>query len=86
MRAKAGQCGVRNMNVLVVTAHHDDLELGCGGTIAKLHDGANRLISLVLTNSEYRGPDKTIIRTKEAALKEGRGISLSDSRLRIDEL
>jgi len=57
------------MNVLVVTAHHDDLELGCGGTIAKLHDRESRLISLVLTNSEYRGPDKTIIRTKEAAEK-----------------
>lgn len=59
------------MNVLVVTAHHDDLELGCGGTIAKLHNGENRLISLVLTNSEYRGLDETIIRTKEAARKEG---------------
>ena len=52
-----------------MTAHHDDLELGCGGTIAKLHDRESRLISLVLTNSEYRGPDKTIIRTKEAAEK-----------------
>jgi LmbE family N-acetylglucosaminyl deacetylase len=65
-------CQIREegMNVLVLTAHHDDLELGCGGTIAKLHDGGNQIISLVLTNSEYRGPDKTIIRTKDAA-KEG---------------
>lgn len=59
------------MNVLVVTAHHDDLELGCGGTIAKLSDGRNRLVSLVLTNSEYRGPDDTLIRSKEDAQKEG---------------
>jgi LmbE family N-acetylglucosaminyl deacetylase len=60
------------MNVLVVTAHHDDLELGCGGTIAKLNEGANQVVSLVLTNSEYRGPDKTLIRSKDAARKEGR--------------
>ena len=59
------------MNVLVVTAHLDDLELGCGATIAKLHDRGNRIISLVLTNSEYRGVDQTIVRTKEAALEEG---------------
>jgi LmbE family N-acetylglucosaminyl deacetylase len=59
------------MNILIVTAHHDDLELGCGGTIAKLHNGQNRLISVVLTNSEYRGPDKTIIRAKDAARDEG---------------
>jgi len=58
------------MNVLVVTAHHDDLELGCGGTVAKLQDAGKRIVSLVLTNSEYRGPDKTIIRTKETANKE----------------
>jgi LmbE family N-acetylglucosaminyl deacetylase len=59
------------MNVLIVTAHHDDLELGCGGTVAKLHDGGHRLISLVLTNSAYAGPDNTIVRTKEAARSEG---------------
>jgi len=58
------------MNILVVTAHHDDLELGCGGTVAKLYDEGHRVISLVMTNSGYQGPDKMIVRSKEAAVKE----------------
>lgn len=58
------------MNILVVSAHHDDLELGCGGTIAKLIGGGNKTISLVMTHSGYQGPDKKIVRTKEEAIKE----------------
>jgi LmbE family N-acetylglucosaminyl deacetylase len=58
------------MNVLVVTAHHDDLELGCGGTIAKLSDEGHRVISLVMTHSGYQGRDKIRVRTKEEAIEE----------------
>ena len=58
------------MNILVVTAHHDDLELGCGGTVAKLLDGGHRVISLVMTHSGYRAPDGTVVRTRDAAEKE----------------
>ena len=60
------------MNILVVTAHYDDLELGCGGTVAKLQDEGHRVISLVMTHSGYEGPDKKIVRSKEAAMKEVR--------------
>jgi len=59
------------MNVLVVTAHHDDLELGCGGTVAKLTDQGHRVISLVMTRSEYAGPDGVIVRSEESATAEG---------------
>jgi len=58
------------MNVLVVTAHHDDLELGCGGTIAKLFDEGHRVISLVMTHSGYQGRDEIRVRTREDAIKE----------------
>ncbi len=63
------------MNVLIVTAHHDDLELGCGGTIAKLLDGGHRVVSLVLTHSGYRGPDGTIVRSEEVAAQEAQAAS-----------
>jgi LmbE family N-acetylglucosaminyl deacetylase len=60
------------MNVLVVVAHHDDLELGCGSTVARLVEGGHRVWSLVLTHSGYSAPDGTIVRSREQALSEGR--------------
>lgn len=60
------------MNILVVTAHHDDLELGCGGTLAKLVEAGHRAYSLVLTHSGYRAPDGRDVRLRESALSEGK--------------
>ncbi len=64
------------MNVLVVTAHHDDLELGCGRTIAKLLHGEHQVISLVMTHSGYQGADGTYARNKDVVKKESRSASL----------
>jgi LmbE family N-acetylglucosaminyl deacetylase len=58
-------------NVLVVVAHHDDLELGCGGTVAKLVDDGHQVISLVMTHSGYEGMDGVVIRERSWAIKEG---------------
>ena len=58
------------MNVLAVGAHHDDIELGCGGSIAKLSSEGNKVYGLVLTDSETHYDIKDIHRTKEVALKE----------------
>lgn len=63
------------MNVLVVAAHHDDLELGCGGTVAKLLDGGHRVISLVMTHSGYNAPDGTSVRNKDVARREAMAAS-----------
>src|SRR5438067_1855179 len=52
------------MNVLVVSAHHDDLELGCGGTVARLVEQGHRVISLVLTHSGYKNPAGQVIRDR----------------------
>lgn len=60
------------MNVLIVSAHHDDLELGCGGSVAKLIEKGHRVVSLVLTHSGYRDPGGKVIRKGSQALKEGR--------------
>jgi LmbE family N-acetylglucosaminyl deacetylase len=58
------------MNVLVAVAHHDDLELGCGATVARLIERGDQVHSLVLTHSGYSAPDGTIIRSREQARSE----------------
>lgn len=58
------------MNILVVSAHHDDLELGCGGTMARFVEQGHKVVSLVLTNSGYSNPDGQVIRAPEVALAE----------------
>ena len=39
-----------NPNILVISPHPDDLEIGMGGTAAKLVEGGCQVISLVATN------------------------------------
>jgi LmbE family N-acetylglucosaminyl deacetylase len=58
------------MNVLIVTAHHDDLELGCGGTVAKFIEQGHRVVSLVLTHSGYSNAQGVLVRSREDALRE----------------
>lgn len=58
------------LNLLVVVAHHDDLELGCGGTVARLVERGDRVISLVFTHSGYAAPDGSVVRSREQALSE----------------
>ena len=55
----------------MIVAHHDDLEIGCGGTIAKLHEKGHNITSLVMTHSGYTNPEGKIVRTKQEALEEG---------------
>ncbi len=59
------------MNILVVTAHHDDLELGCGGTVARFLEQGHRVVSLVLTHSGYKNSNGEVVRGKEQAIAEG---------------
>ncbi|UCF05083.1 MAG: PIG-L family deacetylase [bacterium] len=60
------------MNVLVVGAHHDDIELGCGGTVARLTEEGHTVYGVVLTNSETHYDVRNIHRTKEQALVEAK--------------
>ncbi|MDQ3818340.1 MAG: PIG-L family deacetylase [Acidobacteriota bacterium] len=75
------------MNVLVVTAHHDDLELGCGGTVARLVENHHRVVSLVMTHSGIRDPAGVEIRNPAAALAEAQkaAATLGYSLLSKDE-
>jgi LmbE family N-acetylglucosaminyl deacetylase len=58
-------------NVLAIGAHFDDIELGCGGTVARHVSQGDNVIMLVLTNSAYYNYDGVAIRTEEVAKKEG---------------
>lgn len=46
---------VRRRRVLAVGAHPDDLELACGGTLAKLVDAGHEVRGLVLSSGEVGG-------------------------------
>ena len=39
-------------NILIIGAHYDDAELGCGGTAAKLAAMGKNVYKLTLTNNE----------------------------------
>jgi len=58
------------MNVLAVGAHHDDIELGCAGTLARLARAGHRTFGLTLTNSETHYELRGIHRTRQQATTE----------------
>ncbi len=60
------------MNILAIGAHFDDIELGCGGALAKhVRDGDN-VFAYVATVSGYSGYNKEVIRSNDIALREGK--------------
>jgi len=60
------------MNTLAVGAHFDDVEIGCGGAIAKhVHNGDNVTV-LVVTDSAYTDHQINHTRSKKTALREGK--------------
>ncbi|MBU1864509.1 MAG: PIG-L family deacetylase [Candidatus Omnitrophica bacterium] len=60
------------MNVLAIGAHFDDVEIGCGGAIAKHRKNGDRVIVQVVTHSKYNNHNGDLIREKDEALHEGK--------------
>ncbi len=60
------------MNILAIGAHLDDIELACGGTLAKAVKSGHKVKMLVMTDSAYTNFDGTVLRTREEALDEGK--------------
>jgi len=58
------------MNVLAVGAHFDDVELGCGGTLAKHARAGDRVIVFIATSSEFSDKEGRILREGNVALSE----------------
>lgn len=61
------------MNILAIGAHFDDIELGCGGALAKHVACGDSVFAYVATSSGYVSPtENKVVRSNEIALKEGK--------------
>ncbi|MFW6145388.1 MAG: PIG-L deacetylase family protein [bacterium] len=69
---KVDKMSPKSKVVLTVGAHSDDLEIGCGGTIAKHILGGDRVIMLVLTTPSYTNYDGSILRDEDVGRDEER--------------
>lgn len=58
------------MNILAVGAHHDDIEIGCGGTLARMILEGHTVFGIILTDSETHYTQRNIHRTSQEALYE----------------
>jgi len=64
------------MNILAIGAHFDDIELGCGGALAKHVSEKDNVSMVVVTHSAYMTYKSKPIRSKDAAFKEGKNAAL----------
>lgn len=60
------------MKILAVGAHLDDIELACGGTLAKAVDHNHQVKMIVMSESGYTNYDGRVMRTAQTAVEEGR--------------
>jgi LmbE family N-acetylglucosaminyl deacetylase len=51
------------VNILFLGAHHDDLEVSVGGSVARWSAEGHRVYSAILTDSIWTGPDGSTYRT-----------------------
>lgn len=51
------------MNILFLGAHHDDLEVSIGGSVARWTAEGHRVVSAILTDSIWTGPGGAVYRT-----------------------
>lgn len=59
------------MKILAVGAHLDDIELACGGTLARAIANNHEVKMLVMSKSGYTNYDGRLVRSEEEAVKEG---------------
>lgn len=59
------------MKLLFIGAHVDDIELACGGTVAKAVAGGHQVKMLVVSDSAGANYSGQVTRTREQALAEG---------------
>jgi len=58
------------MNVLVVAAHPDDLEMMAGGSVARWIRAGHRVRALTLTHGSWKDPRGNLVRSPGDALRE----------------
>ena len=59
-------------NILAIGAHFDDIELGCGGSIAKHALEGDNVYAYVATVSGFSNPYSKSVRKNSVAKKEGK--------------
>ena len=59
------------MNILAIGAHFDDIELGCGGALAKHVSQGDKVYAYVATLSGFTNPESKVVRSNEMAMSEG---------------
>lgn len=59
------------MKILAVGAHLDDIEIACGGTLAKAIASGHEVKVLIMSKSGYTNKDGQLQRSDELAVKEG---------------
>lgn len=59
------------MNILAIGAHFDDIELGCGGALAKHVSQGDNVYAFVATLSGFNNPNNEVVRSNSVAKKEG---------------
>lgn len=59
------------MNILAIGAHFDDIELGCGGALAKHVANGDNVYAYVATKSGFTNHQNIVIRSDDIANKEG---------------
>ena len=71
------------MKILAIGAHLDDIELACGGILAKAVKSGHDVKMVVMTDSAYTNFDGTVLRTREEAITEG---TAAATRLGVKDL
>ncbi len=59
------------MKILAIGAHFDDVELGCGGSLARHRLRGDEVALVVATHSGFSDPEGRPIRSRESARAEG---------------
>lgn len=59
------------MKILAIGAHLDDIEIACGGTLAKAAEAGHDVKVLIMSKSGYTNKEGQIQRSDDIAVKEG---------------
>lgn len=59
------------MKILAVGAHLDDIEIACGGTLAKAVESGHEVKVLIMSKSGYTNKEGQLQRSDEVAVREG---------------
>ena len=60
------------MKIVAIGAHFDDIELACGGTLARAIRKGHEVKCIIMSQSAYKNFDGAVLRTKKEAETEGK--------------